>query len=182
MHEGGFLFAFLSFSIHSCPLFQPFFCFRELSIAYFAFHDRNLTQQMTCQTKHIKRRLQASSAATIGMDTTTKRYDELKNDKTRADGSLPRPWYELWTRKFFNAVLACGPLPKHIGFIMDGNRRFAQKKSMEKIVGHTMGFNKLKEVHHILVASRLQTIQTHPMVGTTGSRRSSGVSSWAWRW
>ncbi|ELR18859.1 dehydrodolichyl diphosphate synthase [Acanthamoeba castellanii str. Neff] len=79
------------------------------------------------------------------MDTTTERYDELKNDKTRADGSLPRPWYELWTRKFFNAVLACGPLPKHIGFIMDGNRRFAQKKSMEKIVGHTMGFNKLKE-------------------------------------
>jgi ditrans,polycis-polyprenyl diphosphate synthase len=63
----------------------------------------------------------------------------------RADGSLPRPWYESWTRKFFNAVLAFGPLPKHIGFIMDGNRRFAQKRSMEKIVGHTMGFNKLKE-------------------------------------
>ena len=107
------------------------------------------------------------------MDTATERDDE---PKTRADGSLPRPWYELWTRKFFNAVLACGPLPKHIGFIMDGNRRFAQKKSMEKIVGHTMGFNKLKEVHRILVASRLQTIQTHLTVGT-GSRRSSGASS-----
>lgn len=65
---------------------------------------------------------------------------------TRADGSLPRPWYEVWFRHFFTTVLAFGPLPKHIAFIMDGNRRFAQKKSIEKKMGHTMGFIKLKEV------------------------------------
>lgn len=39
-----------------------------------------------------------------------------------------------------------GPMPKHVAFIMDGNRRFAQKKNMERQEGHMQGFNKLAEV------------------------------------
>lgn len=42
-------------------------------------------------------------------------------------------------------VLKCGPIPKHLAFIMDGNRRFALKSNLEKSEGHVKGFDKLAE-------------------------------------
>ncbi|KAL6091160.1 hypothetical protein STEG23_017462 [Scotinomys teguina] len=38
-----------------------------------------------------------------------------------------------------------GPVPKHIAFIMDGNRRYAKKCQVERQEGHSQGFNKLAE-------------------------------------
>jgi ditrans,polycis-polyprenyl diphosphate synthase len=43
-------------------------------------------------------------------------------------------------------ILSCGPTPKHIAFIMDGNRRWAKKQHRETIFGHKIGFGTLKEV------------------------------------
>eukprot|EP00039_Didymoeca_costata_P013857 m.217324 g.217324 ORF g.217324 m.217324 type:complete len:132 (+) comp15885_c0_seq4:190-585(+) len=44
-------------------------------------------------------------------------------------------------------VAKSGPVPRHIAFIMDGNRRFARKRKMALRNGHAMGFEKLREVH-----------------------------------
>lgn len=44
-------------------------------------------------------------------------------------------WYETLGIN----VLKCGPIPSHIAFIMDGNRRFANKRGVEKIAGHSKG-------------------------------------------
>nr|CAD7591093.1 unnamed protein product [Timema genevievae] len=50
-----------------------------------------------------------------------------------------------YLQKFCIRVIQCGPIPKHVAFIMDGNRRFAQKSNMKKIEGHSRGFDKLAE-------------------------------------
>ncbi|XP_078001691.1 dehydrodolichyl diphosphate synthase complex subunit DHDDS isoform X2 [Phascolarctos cinereus] len=47
--------------------------------------------------------------------------------------------------RFCANIIKAGPMPKHIAFIMDGNRRYAQKCQVERQEGHTQGFNKLAE-------------------------------------
>ncbi|KAF2923844.1 hypothetical protein DAI22_07g223900 [Oryza sativa Japonica Group] len=46
-------------------------------------------------------------------------------------------------RKCIVAVLSYGPMPKHIAFIMDGNRRYAKFRSIQEGSGHRMGFSAL---------------------------------------
>ncbi|KAG6464477.1 hypothetical protein O3G_MSEX014539 [Manduca sexta] len=42
-------------------------------------------------------------------------------------------------------VIKTGRIPQHIAFIMDGNRRYAKKASVDKKTGHYRGFDKLSE-------------------------------------
>eukprot|EP00919_Chromeraceae_sp_WS-2016_P033972 GHVR01080475.1.p1 GENE.GHVR01080475.1~~GHVR01080475.1.p1 ORF type:complete len:264 (+),score=57.64 GHVR01080475.1:50-841(+) len=51
-----------------------------------------------------------------------------------------------WTERMVLAAARIGPLPAHIGFIMDGNRRFARKHDAESIMGHRCGFDKLNQI------------------------------------
>lgn len=44
------------------------------------------------------------------------------------------------------AVLSAGPIPPHIAFVMDGNRRYARLKQKAVWEGHTEGFNTLHRV------------------------------------
>jgi len=39
-----------------------------------------------------------------------------------------------------------GPMPNHIGIILDGNRRFAKKYGMDANWGHMMGYEKVREM------------------------------------
>ncbi|KAH3738332.1 hypothetical protein DPMN_044966 [Dreissena polymorpha] len=53
---------------------------------------------------------------------------------------------DTWLHRMCGRILKSGPIPKHIAIIMDGNRRFAKKNSMERAEGHLKGFDKLAEV------------------------------------
>ena len=43
-------------------------------------------------------------------------------------------------------ILAAGPVPKHVAFVMDGNRRYARSKHMRVQEGHSDGFVALRRV------------------------------------
>lgn len=43
-------------------------------------------------------------------------------------------------------ALALGPLPAHIAFIMDGNRRWSRNAGLKVQDGHNMGFNALRRI------------------------------------
>lgn len=47
------------------------------------------------------------------------------------------------------AIIAAGPVPRHIAFEMDGNRRYARKQGKEGKEGHGDGFNTLTRVNII---------------------------------
>lgn len=45
-----------------------------------------------------------------------------------------------WVENLAINVLKCGQIPRHVAFIMDGNRRFANKCGVQKIEGHSKGY------------------------------------------
>lgn len=50
------------------------------------------------------------------------------------------------------SIIKTGPLPDHIGLIMDGNRRFAKQRSMQLVDGHTAGAQSLGKVSFVSIA------------------------------
>lgn len=51
-------------------------------------------------------------------------------------------WLITFFRRIFQLLLRTGPVPQHVAFIMDGNRRFAKQAHIDKIEGHTEGYRK----------------------------------------
>lgn len=43
-------------------------------------------------------------------------------------------------------ILSAGPIPQHVAFIMDGNRRYARQNGTEVVQGHLDGFSALSKV------------------------------------
>lgn len=51
-----------------------------------------------------------------------------------------------WTQRLALKVLKSGNVPRHVAFIMDGNRRYANKLHLSSVAeGHVHGFDKLAE-------------------------------------
>ncbi len=61
-------------------------------------------------------------------------------------GWIKRPFYALYERRLA-AEVGTWRLPRHIGIIMDGNRRFARESGLASAsAGHQRGADKLREV------------------------------------
>lgn len=70
--------------------------------------------------------------------------------------SPPVEWSILQLRELLIGALRQGPIPQHVAFVMDGNRRFARNHRIETVEGHNLGFEALAKVRSIprLVVTR----------------------------
>lgn len=64
------------------------------------------------------------------------RHEECNNQRVM---SWIRESPLSWAQFFCVKVLKCGNIPKHVAFIMDGNRRYAKMKNVQIVEGHTKG-------------------------------------------
>lgn len=51
-----------------------------------------------------------------------------------------------WLTALLIFIVSLGPIPKHVAFVMDGNRRYARGKGRQVRDGHSEGFESLKRV------------------------------------
>lgn len=49
-------------------------------------------------------------------------------------------------RELLIGAVKQGPVPQHVAFVMDGNRRFARSHRIETVEGHNLGFESLARV------------------------------------
>ncbi|KAI1766856.1 Undecaprenyl diphosphate synthase [Hypoxylon sp. FL1150] len=63
--------------------------------------------------------------------------------------SPPAEWMLRSARELLIGTLKQGPIPLHVAFEMDGNRRFAKNHKIETIEGHHLGFEALARVLEI---------------------------------
>jgi ditrans,polycis-polyprenyl diphosphate synthase len=60
--------------------------------------------------------------------------------------SPPAEWALNQVRELLIGALKQGSIPKHVAFVMDGNRRFAKNHRMETVEGHNLGFEALARI------------------------------------
>lgn len=73
--------------------------------------------------------------------------------------SLPPVEFALQQfKELLIASLKCGPIPGHVAFVMDGNRRYARMHHVETVEGHNMGFEALARVLEICYKSGVKVV------------------------
>lgn len=72
--------------------------------------------------------------------------------------SPPMEFVIAQLRELLVGAIKQGPVPQHIAFVMDGNRRFARSHGIETVEGHNMGFEALARVSR---CSRVVTFFIH---------------------
>lgn len=58
-------------------------------------------------------------------------------------------------------LVSWGGVPRHVAFIMDGNRRYADKEHIHKYEGHTHGYKKMVDVIHWCLHLGVQYISVY---------------------
>src|SRR5260221_11434585 len=85
-----------------------------------------------------------------------------------APTGMPVQQYALWLRdkaidriqRVLLCVLKAGPIPQHVAFVMDGNRRYARTKGMKVIQGNVDGFVALRRVRSYLTHTLIPLVKT----------------------
>jgi ditrans,polycis-polyprenyl diphosphate synthase len=62
--------------------------------------------------------------------------------------SPPAEWASQQLHELILGALRQGPVPQHVAFVMDGNRRYARSHHKEVIEGHNLGFEALARVRN----------------------------------
>ncbi|ROV95140.1 hypothetical protein VSDG_05814 [Cytospora chrysosperma] len=60
--------------------------------------------------------------------------------------SPPAEWIMQQAHELLIGALKQGPIPQHVAFVMDGNRRYAKNHKIESLEGHHLGFEALARI------------------------------------
>lgn len=59
-------------------------------------------------------------------------------------------------KKIAGGIIRTGPTPRHVGVIMDGNRRYAKNHKIELKEGHNLGFDSMANILELLYESGVE--------------------------
>jgi len=75
--------------------------------------------------------------------------------------SPPGEWALKQLRELLIGALKQGPVPQHVAFEMDGNRRYARSRRMETVEGHHRGFEALAKIMEICYKAGVKTVTVY---------------------
>ncbi|PYI06466.1 Undecaprenyl diphosphate synthase [Aspergillus sclerotiicarbonarius CBS 121057] len=61
-------------------------------------------------------------------------------------------------RNLLVGAIRQGPVPQHVAFVMDGNRRFARTHGIETVEGHNLGFEALARILEVCYKSGVKVV------------------------
>lgn len=72
--------------------------------------------------------------------------------------SPPVTWTVRRLRELLIGALRQGPVPQHVAFVMDGNRRFARSHHIETVEGHNLGFESLARILEVCYRAGVRVV------------------------
>lgn len=72
--------------------------------------------------------------------------------------SPPAEWALNQLREALIGAIKQGRVPRHIAFVMDGNRRYARSRRIETVEGHNLGFEALARVSTCAISCSMRWI------------------------
>lgn len=63
----------------------------------------------------------------------------------------------LRIKRILGKIMRTGPVPRHVGVIMDGNRRYAKTHNIELKEGHNLGFDSMANILELLYELGVET-------------------------
>ncbi|KAH8819945.1 Decaprenyl diphosphate synthase-like protein [Xylogone sp. PMI_703] len=75
--------------------------------------------------------------------------------------SPPVEWSINQLRELLIGAVKQGPIPQHIAFVMDGNRRFARTHKIETVEGHNLGFEALASILEVCYKSGVKVVTVY---------------------
>ncbi|KAL5118511.1 cis-prenyltransferase [Pleosporales sp. CAS-2024a] len=72
--------------------------------------------------------------------------------------SPPVAWTIRQLRELLIGSLKQGPIPQHVAFVMDGNRRFARNHHIETVEGHNLGFESLARILEVCYKTGVKVV------------------------
>lgn len=76
--------------------------------------------------------------------------------------TLLKPVYKIY-EKWLWLQIRNGPIPKHVGIIPDGNRRWAKKLGLDPKIGHLYGYERMKEVINWCLDLGIKTLTVYAL-------------------
>ncbi|KAG9243802.1 Decaprenyl diphosphate synthase-like protein [Calycina marina] len=75
--------------------------------------------------------------------------------------SPPVEWGIYHLRELLIGAIRQGPVPQHVAFVMDGNRRFARSHKIETVEGHNLGFEALAKILEVCYKSGVKVVTVY---------------------